>query len=568
MIKGDGTDYFGDVEGDEVFLDFMLLSEDMTPQRLDLMDDSGFRIYKGAGDEVTLSVLPPEYTDDPDNYVVIVGSKGDYSSVSGGRYYLAVYASDDRNDPTGQNEVLIPIVVGSVNDEPSIAFLPEIVMDEDHSYLASFDFKQEYISDVDTPMEELTVAVTSEEPGLEFSFVEGKLQIVPVEDYNGIAYAKVTVSDGEAEAASMFRVIVKSINDIPTLTIKNVYDGMMIDDLLLVRGTAEDSEKNLKSVQVAVVEEGAMVSSDDWEEASGSYLWNYMFDIRNYEDGAYEIHVRAYDGNRDFSEEYVANVLVKNPKQKVDLTPPEVSITTELSGDWTDSVEVEGTLSDDSGYVSFVEYRIDTGGWKKATIDQMATWSAIVNTRMLENEEHMFSVRAYDGKAYSEEEMMTFEVMNEDSDLDGVKNEDERVYAMDPFNPIDGTMDYDDDGYSNVVEIDAGTDIFDASDHPKDVGADENRIEPWAIVMVVAAVLFAILIMGLFVMNLRMDRKIHSFREELSNRRAVKRPKTLLQKIVDIAPSYKPKVVPLSGPALGTQVQQDNLPPAPDNLNK
>jgi hypothetical protein len=569
MMKGDGSDYFADVEGEEILLDFQLLDADMNPLTADMADENGFRIYKGLGNEVTLTVLPPEYTDDPDNYVIMIGSKSDYSSADGNKYYMAVYASDQPLMPTDQTRILIPVNIEPVNDEPMIEVLPEIVIDEDQAYMSKDEFIQTYVTDVDTPLSQLRVTVTSDVPEIEFKMVDGKLSITPEENYNGIAYATVVVSDGMSESAATFRVVVKSINDIPTLIVENVFDGMLVDDILVIRGTAEDVEKNLKSVQIAIVEEGGFVSSSDWVEVSGSYIWNYMFDIRSYEEGEYEVHVRAYDGNRDFSEEYLAKVLVKNPKQKVELTPPTVTLSTDLSGTLSDSKTVEGTVNDESGYIQFVEFRVDSGNWKKATVTDMEAWKCVVNTRMLENEQHTFFVRSYDGKAYSAEVSADFLVSNEDSDLDGVTNEDERIYSMDPFNAIDGTMDYDNDGYSNAVEIAKGTDIFDATSHPKDINADASRIDTWAIVMIVVAVIFAIVIIGLFLMNLRMDRSMHKFREELNTRRAVKKPKTLLQKIVEIAPNYKPNVVPLSGPTLGSgQVHQDHLPPGPENLNQ
>jgi hypothetical protein len=447
--------------------------------------------------------------------------------------------------------------------------LPEIVIEEDKTYTSPIDWVSNYITDVDTDMSEVTLDITSPESRLAFGIDHGKLIITPDENYNGVAYATVTATDGMDTSTGTFRVIVRSMNDKPTIVVENVFEGMLVDDLLVIRGTSEDVEKNLKSVQIAIVEGGSTVFADDWNEVSGAYIWNYMFDIRNFDDGEYSVHIRAYDGDREFSDEFVAGILVKNPKQKVDLTPPTVTIETQFSGVLKDTIPVTGTVSDESGYIEFVETRIDSGSWKRASIENMDTWSTEIITRSLENVEHTFTVRAYDGKAYSVEKSAQFIVDNPDSDLDGVKNVDEREFGMDPFNPIDGPMDYDSDGWTNAVEINDGSDIFDPASHPKDVNADKSRIDPWAIVMIVVAVLFALVIIGLFVANLTMDHRIHKFREELNERRTVKKPKTLLQKIAEIAPTYKPNVVPLTGPALGgPAVQQDNLPPAPENLNK
>jgi hypothetical protein len=345
---------------------------------------------------------------------------------------------------------------------------------------------------------------------------------------------------------------------------------MIISSITPIRGTADDIEKNLRSVQVAIVDSGDPVSSDDWIEADGTYVWNYLLDIREYPNGEYDLYIRAYDGNRDFSDMFHATINILNPRQESELTPPVVTLSTTLSGAQGDTIELKGGVEDDSGYLEFVEYRVDSQNWKRAVLHDMSEWTAVVDTRMLANEVHAFSVRAYDGKAFSDVVTINFEVSNDDSDLDGVPNVDEARFGMDPFNPIDGPMDFDGDGYSNAVEIREKTDIFDAQDHPDDDDSDESRIDTWALVMIVAAVLFGVVIVGLFLMNIQMDRRIHRWHEELGQRRIQRRPKTLLQKIVEIAPTYKPNVVPLNNVLPGTHADQQmqTLPPGPENLNQ
>jgi uncharacterized protein YxeA len=569
VLSGDGTDYFQDVEGDPIYVNFQLLGPDMeTVQTIIDENEDGFRIFKGSNDEVTLTVLPPEYTEDPENYVLFLGSDRDYDSASE-PYYLAIYGSDNPENPYGQSKIYVPIVIHAVNDEPMIEEITDIMMDEDTTYVSNFDFVERYIKDVDNSLEDLSVVLSSRDPRVMVSLVDNRLHVDPGEDFSGVSVIDITVSDGASETMSSFRVLVRSINDPPTLVVDNVYDGMIVSDIFFIRGTADDIEKNLRSVQLAIVESGDTVSADDWIEVDGTYVWNYMVDIRDFSDGEYDLHIRAYDGNRDFSDEYVVTLNMQNPRKDVDLTPPTVTLDTSLSGVLHDTLEIEGSVSDDSGYLSFVEYRTDSGNWKRAILTDMSTWTAVLDTRMLTNEVHTFSVRAYDGKAYSEAVTVNFEVMNEDSDLDGVKNVDEIDLGMDPFNAIDGPMDFDSDGYSNAVEISKGTDIFDADSHPTDSADESSRVDTWAIVMIVAAVLFALVILGLFVMNIQMDRRIHKWNEELNQRRMDRRPKTLLQKIVDIAPTYKPNVVPLSNVLPGSvQAPHENLPPSPEDLNQ
>ena len=56
------------------------------------------------------------------------------------------------------------------------------------------------------------------------------------------------------------------------------------------------------------------------------------------------------------------------------------------------------------------------------------------------------------------------------------------------------------------------------------------------------------LVIGLFLLNIQMEKNIHAWREGAHPNRAPKRPKTLLQKIVELAPTYV-QAAP-TGPAL------------------
>lgn len=247
--------------------------------------------------------------------------------------------------------------------------------------------------------------------------------------------------------------------------------------------------------------------------------------------------------------------------------PPLVQITSLLEGELKDKVNVEGTVSDDSDYVDFVEYRIDGGLWRKATVAG-ETWMAVINTRTLTNEKHNLSVRAYDGKSYSDVVFKPFEVMNEDSDLDGITNEMEWILQLDPFNPVDGTMDFDEDGFSNAEEVEANTDIFDGSSHPE-IEDDTALMESWALIFIAVALISAIIIIALFILNIRIEKNMHQWREDLYGKRIERKPKTLLQKIVDLAPTFAGGAAP-AGPALpgsfGTEGSEaEALPPGPEN---
>ena len=301
-----------------------------------------------------------------------------------------------------------------------------------------------------------------------------------------------------------------------------------------------------------------------WEIADGAYVWQYLLDIRDLETGEYDVFIRAYDG-RDYSETSEFTIKVESVVGSGSLSPPPlVQITSLMEGQLNDRKEIEGTVTDDSGFVDFVEYRIDGGLWRRATVTE-ESWIAIINTRTLTNEKHNLSVRAYDGKSYSDVVFKPFEVMNADSDLDGITNEMEEVLQLDPFNPVDGTMDFDEDGFSNAEEVEANTDIFDGSSHP-DISDDDAMMDSWSLIFIAVALVSAVIIIALFILNIRIEKNMHQWREDLHGKRVERKPKTLLQKIVDLTPTFGGRAAP-SGPALpgsfGSEVSEaEALPPA------
>jgi hypothetical protein len=392
----------------------------------------------------------------------------------------------------------------------------------------------------------------------------GRIQIDLEMDFNGVVPITVEVSDGTNIATASFNVRIRSINDPPILVVKNLFDGQTITELYRIKGSADDIEKNLRTVEVAVIKLGDVIYSDDWVRADGAYVWQYLLDTREMEGGGeYTVMVRGFDG-RDFSEVQSFNIQIIPVIIDTLSPPPTVHISSPLVGEQEGTIIIDGTVVDDSNIVSFVEYRIDGGIWRKATILTSTEWQVIVDTTTLSNEEHNLSVRAYDEKSYSNIVFRRFEVYNADSDGDGIPNDIEISLLMDPFNKLDGTMDYDNDGYSNQEELMVhSTDPFDGRSVPE---SDETGsvLDTWALVFIVAAVICAAVIIGLFVLNIRLERNIHNWREDLNRRRVERKPKTLLQKIVEIAPSYVMAPRAPDGPALPGQPMVDQsaaLPP-------
>ena len=106
-----------------------------------------------------------------------------------------------------------------------------------------------------------------------------------------------------------------------------------------------------------------------------------------------------------------------------------------------------------------------------------------------------------DGKPDSiKGESVTGLVPDDDNDGDGMPNEWETKYGLDPADPGDAHEDLDGDGVSNVVEYMDGTDPTDSSDH-RDSGANDAYLPVTVgiiviLILIAAAVIFFILRRG------------------------------------------------------------------------
>ncbi|MGA1822349.1 MAG: hypothetical protein ACMUIG_07470, partial [Thermoplasmatota archaeon] len=102
--------------------------------------------------------------------------------------------------------------------------------------------------------------------------------------------------------------------------------------------------------------------------------------------------------------------------------------------------------------------------------------------------------------------------------------------------------------------------------HPDD-GKKDPLMDGSLLLFIIVAVLATIIIIGLFLMNINMDRNAHMWRDDLNRMRSKKSSKTLLQRIVEIAPTFGGYTPAPTGPALpGTGVDQagegpEALPP-------
>jgi hypothetical protein len=196
-----------------------------------------------------------------------------------------------------------------------------------------------------------------------------------------------------------------------------------------------------------------------------------------------------YDAGTDPGDKYdkpgaaELSVTIVSPKQ--DETIPQGGI--------NDYYTINGTAAAKTGDpIDFIEYRVVeaiNNDWKWVSDDSelydYSIWSEERETATFSGTsaywakgKNTIEVRAH---AKSGENVTTSVTVNfgtappaDDTDSDGMKNDWEKQYGLDPEDPKDAAEDKDNDGYSNLLEHNAGTDPTDANDYPG-AGVDNDK---------------------------------------------------------------------------------------------
>jgi len=183
----------------------------------------------------------------------------------------------------------------------------------------------------------------------------------------------------------------------PSVAIGSPASGATVGGLLEVRGTASDPDGNPVSVQVRV-DDGA------WVPASGGESWTSLLDARSLSDGPHDVQAQASDG---FLSSPIATtqVVVQNR------VAPNVSIVSPSTlGPWSGDLLVQGRAGDLDGGALTVQVRVDQGAWMPARGG--ASWSRVVDTRVLSDGLHDVEAQALDGDLASPIAEAQFRVQN------------------------------------------------------------------------------------------------------------------------------------------------------------
>jgi hypothetical protein len=178
-----------------------------------------------------------------------------------------------------------------------------------------------------------------------------------------------------------------SENQAPTISIEYPEDGATVSGIVNISGTASDPDGNVILIRIKI-------GNENWVSANGTSTWFYIWDTRNYSNGAYEIKAYALDNNGKPSSIASITVTIYNPINK----PPEISIVSPENGATVSGiVNISGTASDPDGdnTLERVEIKLGYNNWQPATGTKI--WYYVWNTTGIDYEEDfIISARVYD----------------------------------------------------------------------------------------------------------------------------------------------------------------------------
>jgi hypothetical protein len=177
-----------------------------------------------------------------------------------------------------------------------------------------------------------------------------------------------------------------------------------VKGVVTVTGTASDPEGEPVTVRYAIS------IPDDWQNALQEGIgWTFDWDTTDLTNGQYSVFIEASDGVHTtiiFATYFVDNAPPEN-------TPPTVALDSPEPGKVKGRVNLKGLASDPDGNpITKVEVRFDSGLWQPATGTNI--WTYMWETTEMPNGPVTVTVRAYDGKDWSEYMSYDFQVANED----------------------------------------------------------------------------------------------------------------------------------------------------------
>ena len=187
-------------------------------------------------------------------------------------------------------------------------------------------------------------------------------------------------------------------NQVPSVTVSSPSNHSEVSDTVNFGGTASDADGDETIQEVTVSIDGG-----NWITVTGTTSWSIQWDSSSVGDGEHNFRFRAYDG-QDSSKIVVWYLDVDNtPENKY---APKIVINNPANGSIVSGVAtIDGFAEDQDANDTVQSVLISIDGAAEivanATVGWRYEWSYEWDTRNLDNDEHIFRFRAYDGLSYS-----------------------------------------------------------------------------------------------------------------------------------------------------------------------
>jgi hypothetical protein len=122
----------------------------------------------------------------------------------------------------------------------------------------------------------------------------------------------ITIWDDDG-ATNSTQITVVIANSPPDVIITAPNNDDQVSSLVIIEGTASDSDGSVSSVEIKI-------DNDPWQSASGITSWSYSWDTTSYYNGQHIIYARAYDGENYTDPLKSVKVNVSNPKTSIAVT--------------------------------------------------------------------------------------------------------------------------------------------------------------------------------------------------------------------------------------------------------
>lgn len=235
---------------------------------------------------------------------------------------------------------------------------------------------------------------------LNFSFItpvlgmsltpSGMITWTPTQD--GSFPVSVAISDGKDTIRYDFNITVRQPNRAPKFTSNPVTSGVEGVQYSYTP-TATDEDRN--TLTFSLVSGPPGMTADN---TTGQLLWTPA------EEGDFAVSLKVSDGLGGEAKQEFTIKVTEAVASKVTIQDPA------FTDKWSGKVTISGIVKKGTHDVSYVEVKVDARDWKRAVGN--LSWSYVLETKTMKNGKHDLSVRAWDGKLYSDVVSDKFTVNN------------------------------------------------------------------------------------------------------------------------------------------------------------